>query len=452
MTELDKLRKRLQEIQAEQRALLEAAQAEQRDDLNEAEEASWDALDAEYQKAEKRVKRLETLESRDRALDRASNDDRAPSPQPLGRKAPAVHTRSDRPYSLIQLCRAMKSGDARQAEVERRASDEIAERVGKEAEGFFVPYGALLPMAQQRQLEQRNVDKAGTGAGLVATDLIPQEFIEIARNESRVVTAGARLLTNLVGDVDIPTQTGAAALTWLADETTDLTADTGQDFSTTVSLTPKTAGIRADVTRRMMKQGTPDVEDLVREDIRQVIGIGIDQAALNGTGASGQPEGITDAGRTGVGAEVLAADNAPSWANVVNLEVDVGTANLLRGSLAYMTQHVAAGNMKTTLADSSGPRFVAEVTNPMGSIAGGLTINGYPAFVTEQVSSDTATGSPAIIFGNWAEVLIGMWGVLDLFGDPYTRGDRGGLVIRGFQDIDIQLRHEASFSVGTNPA
>ena len=82
-----------------------------------------------------------------------------------------------------------------------------------------------------------------------------------------------------------------------------------------------------------------------------------------------------------------------------------------------------------------------EVGGSISALASGQRVNGYPAFVTEQAPATT------VIFGNWAELLIGMWGVLDVFADQYTLGDRGGLVVRGFQDMDIALRHGASFSI-----
>ena len=94
-----------------------------------------------------------------------------------------------------------------------------------------------------------------------------------------------------------------------------------------------------------------------------------------------------------------------------------------------------SGAMKTTLKASGVSGYLME---PDG------TVNGYAAKRSEQMPAGH------IIFGNWAEVLIGLWGGLDLFGDNVTLGDRGGLVVRGFQDCDVAIRHAASFSVCTN--
>jgi len=420
------------EVSKQVRGLLEDAGREDRD-LSDDEKARWETLAAEGEILGERIEREERTTSLERELATPVGSPPVPMPEPPARSlAPAFHQKEEGSYSLLSLFRALKSGDARQARLERRASDEIAERVGREPEGQFVPYRALMPLGY----ESRDVDKGGTGAALVGTDLIPSEFIELLRNQSQVVQAGARMIPNLVGDVDLPRQSAGAAAVWLAAETTDLTTDT--TFATdTVSLTPKTVGIRADVTRRMLKQSSTGIEEVIRQDVRQQIGVAVDSAAINGSGASGQPTGVLNAAGTGS----VTITGTGTWAEVVELETDVGGANALNGSLAYMMRHAQAGAFKTTLVDSGSGRYLMEVGGSISALASGQRVNGYPAFVTEQAPATT------VIFGNWAELLIGMWGVLDVFADQYTLGDRGGLVVRGFQDMDIALRHGASFSI-----
>ena len=65
--------------------------------------------------------------------------------------------------------------------------------------------------------------------------------------------------------------------------------------------------------------------------------------------------------------------------------------------------------------------------------------NGYPTRRRTGLTANT------LVFGNWADVLIGMWGVLDVMVDPYAKGASGGLVIRVFQDIDVAIRRPESF-------
>lgn len=436
MTLLEKLKARAAAIAKELRALLDVAAADGDRDLSDEENKSWKELDAETRTLEVSITRHTRLaELEKHAAAPATPALPLDPPDPPGRRhAPAAHVKETRPYSLLALFRGIKSQDLRACGVETRASDEIAERVGRPPEGFFVPYRALLPADKQvaalkREQEERDVQKGDTGAALVGTDLIPQEFIELLRAESAVVALGARLIPNLIGDVDIPRQIAAAAAVWMATETTDAGIDTTFDTDT-VPLSPKTVAIRADMTRRMLKQSTPGIEEIVRDDIRQSIGLAVDIGAINGSGASGQPEGILNV--TGIG-DIDCTTGGLTWARIVEAETDLGDANALRGRLAYCTGQRILALMKTTLKESSIAGYQAE---------NGET-NGYPIRVSGNIPANT------MIFGNWSEVLIGMWGVLDLFGDPYTLGDRGGLVIRGFQDIDVALRHPASFTAHT---
>ena len=73
---------------------------------------------------------------------------------------------------------------------------------------------------------------------MVETDLLAEDFIEALRNESLLLTLGARTMTGLVGNIDVPRRSGVSTGYWLANETTAIT----QSESTfdQVSLAPKT--------------------------------------------------------------------------------------------------------------------------------------------------------------------------------------------------------------------
>jgi hypothetical protein len=78
-------------------------------------------------------------------------------------------------------------------------------------------------------------------------------------------------------------------------------------------------------------------------------------------------------------------------------------------------------------------------------------INGYNAQVTNQVPSNldkgTSTGvCSAVIYGNWADLLIGLWGGLDLTIDPYASSTTGAIRAVALQDVDVAVRHPESFA------
>lgn len=457
---MDPQRKRLAEIVERLKAL---ATLEESRALTEAEASEFSTLEAEGRSIKGKLSRrgaADELEAWTRAaapgqparpdLEVDDPEDESARPRQRG-KAPAaklsIEAREKRDYSLLALCRSFAAHDPNQARVERYYSDQIEERTGRQPQGFFIPYTKLLPLHVEAQvrakfasgeyregvphaLERRDITKGTTGAEAVGTDLLPAEFIELLRNLTISQMLGARLLPGLVGDVDLPRQIAGGAFAWMAAETTDASTDTTFDLDK-VTLTPKTGAIKHEMTRRMLKQSTPAIEDLAREDIRAGIGVGIDAAVIAGSGGA-QPTGILNV--VGIGA--VDATGGLSWGDCVELEGDVATANALQGRLAYATRPAVVSVLKTTAKAAN--TFTGFLMDPDGKV------NGYPCGISNQIPAST------MVFGNWADLLIGLWGVLDMFPDPYTRGDRGGLVLRGFQDIDVALRHPASFSATTN--
>lgn len=344
-------------------------------------------------------------------------------------------------FSLLRAIDAQVRNDWSRAGFEREVVQAVAERVmrsgGSAPRGFLVPYDWMA----SRDLTAAG---SGTGAELVGTDHLAGSFIELLRTRAMVMQLGARTLSGLVGDVSIPKQISGATAYWLASETATTTESTPGTGA--VTLTPKTVSGRVDISRQMRLQSDPSVDGLVREDLISVLARAIDLAAINGSGASGQPEGILQ--MSGIG-DVAGGTNglAPTWAHMVELETDVAVANADMGSLAYLTSAKVRGKLKTTEKASSTAQFVWE----NGAGAGEGSVNGYRAAVSNQVPDTLTKGTSsgvcsAIIFGNFADLLVGEWGVLDITADPYTSGDSGAVIMRAFQSVDIKARHEESFS------
>ena len=58
-------------------------------------------------------------------------------------------------------------------------------------------------------------------------------------------------------------------------------------------------------------------------------------------------------------------------------------------------------------------------------------INGYPCYVTNSIVSTYGTGGDGnmVVFGNWADLMIGQWGGYDITVDPYTAAKTNQIVI-----------------------
>ena len=388
--------------------------------------------DGERSAYNRAMEQASELEGLIRAMDgvRAAQAD-SPAPPHIEDPSIGLEPREVERYSILRAIRAVADNDWSKAPLEKKASDAVAKKLGKEPRGFYVPFDILEARAS-------NVVKGTDSAGgyLVATEQL--SMIEMLRNRAMVRAAGARVLAGLIGDIAIPKLTGGATMEWLAEDGSSTAS--GQTFAQ-VTMAPKTAAVSTQISRKMLLQSSEDIEMLVRDDLARVLALGIDYAALHGDGASNNPTGIQNT--SGVATVAIGTDGgALAWSHVVQLETEIAQDNADLGTLAYMTNAKVRGSMKTTEKVSGYPTFLwGEGSTP---------VNGYPCLVTNQVRSNltkgTGTSLSAMFFGNWSDLLIGIWGGMDILVDPYSAGASGAVVLRIFQDADIAIRHPESFS------
>lgn len=299
-------------------------------------------------------------------------------------------------------------------------------------------------MFQARQQRDLNIGTTTAGGNLVATELLGSSFIELLRNAMVLDKLGITWLRDLVGNIAIPSATGAATGYWITEGNppTESQQTIGQ-----VPLTPKTVGAFTDYTRKLLLQASLDVEAFVRADLAMVVGQTIQLAAINGSGSSPEPYGILNT--AGIGSVAGGTNGlAPTYDHMVDLETAVGNANADVGTLGYLTNSKFRGKLRKTQEFSS-TNGKPVWTN--GRERGIGDVLGYDAFVTNSVPSNLVKGSSgavcsAMIFGNWADLVIAMWGGLDLMLDPYALATSGGKRVIALQDVDIATRRVASFA------
>lgn len=350
--------------------------------------------------------------------------------------------REARRFSMVRAIAALaatgaESRKAREAAAfEIECSQAVADKIGREARGVFVP----------NEVQQRDLVVGTTTAGghLVSTDLLASSFIDLLRNRMSVMRAGAQMLTGLQGNIAIPRMTGAATAYWVTEG--NAPTESQQAFDQ-VTMSPKTVGAFTDLSRKLLLQSSVDVEGLVRRDLATVLGLEIDRVALNGSGSAPQPRGVLQT--SGIGAVVGGTNGlAPTWAHIVELWSDVAAANADFGTTGFVTNSKVIGKLMTTEKATGTAQFVC----PGFPDASGVTsIAGARAVVSNQVPSNLTKGTSsgvcsAIAFGNWADLIVGMWGVLDLMVDPYSNSTSGTVRVVALQDVDVAVRHAESFS------
>lgn len=340
--------------------------------------------------------------------------------------------------------------DASNAARKLRPIEDTMPSAKERSGGYTIPVDVLrAPMgasnaqdaarqALAQMLRDLTVGTPTAGGNLVATDLLSSDFITLLRNRLVLGSMGARVMTDLNGNIAIPSQTGGASTFWVTEgnPVTESQATFGQ-----VAMTPKTVGMFTDYSRRLLLQSSIDIEMLVRMDLINGIAVEVDRVGIAGSGSGGQPTGVLNT--AGIGAVVGGTNGAaPTLDHIVDLESAVANVNADVGSLGYVTNTKVRGKLKKT------QQFTGTNGVPLWT---GNELNGYRAGVTNNVPSNLTKGTSsgvcsAIAYGNWSDLLIGLWSGIDLILDPYTGATAGTRRVVALQDLDIAVRRAASFS------
>jgi HK97 family phage major capsid protein len=157
----------------------------------------------------------------------------------------------------------------------------------------------------------------------------------------------------------------------------------------------------------------------------------LDTAAINGSGSGNQPLGVLN--QTGVSTDTYTT--APTFGELVDMEGALMTDDADMGNLGYLTTGLMASVMKKTPIVTAMDNMIWTRT-----VEGEGRVNGYRALSSNLVP----TGY--VLFGNWSDLIVGLWSGLDIITDPYTFAKSGSVQVTVLQDVDIAVRHGESFA------
>jgi HK97 family phage major capsid protein len=347
--------------------------------------------------------------------------------KPLDTGEIGLSKQEKRNFSLIKVAEALANPTSKRAReaaaFEFEVSEAACKQYGREAEGMLVPFEVLA----KRDLNSADEDE------LFSDDYRGGEFIDVLRNSSSVMQAGARILTGLSGDVVIPKKATAASAGWISTEGGNVSES--EMTTSSVTMVPRHLGAHTDITRQLRQQSSLSVEALVRDDLTSAIALQMDLGALQGSGSSGQPTGIKNVSGINTVDFGTSPVLVPSFAKVVDMETAVAEDNALLGNLAYILPAAMYGGLKTTEKASNTAQFIVEP---------GGTINGYRAIVSNQCTAGD------MFFGNFDDLLIGMWSGVDLTVDQSALALSGGIRLIAIQTMDVAVRHAVSFCLGND--
>lgn len=268
------------------------------------------------------------------------------------------------------------------------------------------------------KIENRAYTVASEGEDLVETDVY--SILEPLRAKNVLVNAGAKFMTGLVGDVQVPVMS-AGQVFWAAE--TGAASDGSGSF-TSVSLSPKRLTAKFPISLQFLAQDSVDAEGAIRRDIINAINDKLEATILgNAAGSTTQPAGMF---------YNVTPENIAAFADITALEADVEAANVY-GDCKY----VMAPSTKAAL------RSMIKGTNGTGMVYENNAVDGTDALVTSNVATDK------LIYGDFSNLVIGQWGDIQLDVVRDTASLVNGcvtIVINAF--FDAQVARTEAFGFG----
>jgi HK97 family phage major capsid protein/HK97 family phage prohead protease len=382
---------------------------------------------------------IDIAEFRGELLDVIGND------KPLDTPVTVIEqsAKEKRTYSLGRMIQAQVTGDWKDAGYERELSEEITKRTGKQSQGMYVPDFAwrsgVMTTAATGAIAGENVTDQ-----FVPTIQRGDLFIEALRAKQVMANLGVTYLGGLTNRVRMPKiATGAAA--GFVEEAGDVSDQSPTDAG--VTLQPRTLGAFATMSRLLMLESVPAIEQIVQDDLLRSIADKIEYYAIQGSGSSGQPTGILNDGNVNnldisAGTDVAAL----TWADITDLvklvEEDNGVVNA--ATLGFLTNPKVKAKMANTVKVAT-TDSVMLLNDPWNAIYG------YKAEFTNNVPSDLDPGdggsdASAMIFGDFSQLMVGLFGAPSIIVDPYSGSKSGDVQISVMQEVDVALRNAISFA------
>ena len=315
---------------------------------------------------------------------------------------------------------------------------------GKAPEGIYVDQTQLVSYKR----DPYDTQTPAAAGNLIATDLLSERFIDQLYNESAFLSMGVTYLRDLQGNVEIPRESSFTNGYWVG-EGQPIIEDEGTFDK--INLSPKKLACLTKMTYEMVNQASIDIERYARNRLIRGLALELDRTIGFGSGVGEEPLGIVS--HPEVLSVVLGTNGGElTWSAIVDMIAEVDTANALNGgSFGWVVNARTKAKLMKTLDDptTGAGAWIWQNQNPVeGAIAG------YRARCSNQIPNNltkgTSTNLSAIFFGDFSNVLMGIWSGLDVMVDPYTESTNAIYRIIAKQLVDIELTRGSYFSVATD--
>lgn len=340
-------------------------------------------------------------------------------------------------YSFMKVCQCLYEGKPLDG-VEGEAHKELLTRTGRVMEKgkVLIPYDvqkrkmdlSYLPPEIQDMIREKMALQVGTTGAYLVEQMHSTDFIGLFYSLSLISQLGITTMPGLVGNVDFPRMATGSTGYWVGESNAPTASSPTLGR---ILLSPKTVAGRTAVSRKIIKQGTPAVEQILMKDLAMAIATAVNTALTQGSGSANQPSGLakllTDASISEITSTAFSYSKARSYITALK------NANAYLPGVKWLTTPTVEAILAVIMKESStwSPLFNDET----GKMAG-----------HDLVSSVDSKGGH-LFMGLWSSMLFADWGVLELdMVEDTSNQDSGDKMLRAFFDCDMAVRQPTAFA------
>ena len=344
-------------------------------------------------------------------------------------------------FKLAKLIRGKLTGDFSDCGLELEMCAAAADEYGEAMPNVL----ARLHRGTDRmgnKLKDMSTISDPAGGFIVPAQVFSSLFIERLTARSAIAQLQPTIMDGLTtAPIDIPGEAGGVTAAWQGEN--DTAAQSEPTFRM-IEAYPHLLGVRSVLSNRLANMSIPAAEVLVRRIIQRDVAIKSDQAAINGSSASGEPIGILQA--TGINTYDFSSrkvSDGTGWNDLQGMVNELIIDNAYQGNLRWLLSPDVALAIKQRVDKGTNTNDNQPTERRILTAASPDMLLGHPYVVSTNAPAKT------LMLGNWDDFFWLQWGTLFLQVDSLTVLGKFQIQLLAGLEMDFQQAHAESFVVAT---
>ena len=281
--------------------------------------------------------------------------------------------------------------------------------------------------------ERALAEGTATAGGHLVPAPLASRVIDLARNASRVMQAGATTVPMSAQTLKLARLTGEGGPAWKAENAP--VAEGDLTFAP-VTFTARTMTRLVKLSVELFEDADPSAEDVIARAFAAQMATELDRAALRGAGTTTEPRGVLNT------SGVTVTDHGANGAALANYDWFLDAAGAVRAGNFDPNAHIVAPRTVTSLSKLK--NTAGDYLAPPAGMLPMLATNQVPANLTVGTSSDASE----VYTGQWDQLMVGIRTSFRLeFLRERFLADNLQYAFLAYMRADVQLAQPAAFVV-----